>query len=74
VDARVGWKLNERTEHVMAETHEHKVEKHNENGVESVTTEDTSSDVESKSLGLDDLTGTPSDNAADAKDADQTSR
>ena len=37
--------------------------------VDSVDSNDTASDVESKVLGLDDLTGVPSDNAEDAQDA-----
>ena len=37
--------------------------------VDSVESDDTASDVESKVLGLDDLTGVPSDTAADAQDA-----
>jgi hypothetical protein len=37
--------------------------------VDSVKADDSSTEVESKILGLDDLTGSPTQNAKDAKDA-----
>lgn len=49
----------------MSDSHDHAEAKKD---ADSVDSNDSSSDVESKLLGLDDVTGVPSDNAEDARD------